>query len=86
VFDVSRPVENRIVRFNQRPTDLQLGTDLGYGLMGGSDLDLKDELHVASVQPRQIPIRGVTVWMYFVLGLIATLLRSSLTAAAIAHV
>ena len=74
MFDVDRPVERRIARFGIRPDDIQLGTELGYGLMGGSGTKLKEDEHSAQVLPQQIPIVGVAIWMYFVLGVIATIL------------
>jgi hypothetical protein len=69
VYDL--PIEERIAEFEKPPTDEQLGTLLGYGLMGSSGTSIKDDGDCVRVVPELIPIRGVTIWMYFVLTLIA---------------
>ena len=66
-------VKNRIAIFAERPTEEQLGAELGYGLMGGSNRRVEDGDHFFKIAPQPIPIVGVTIWMYFVLAFAAIL-------------
>ena len=71
---IDRPIEERIARFPRRPDERELGTDLGYGLMGSSNIELNEDERSVRVEPQQIPIKIATVWMYFVLAFIAAVL------------
>ena len=74
IFNLDRPVEDRVVNFNCEPDDRQLGTDLGYGLMGSSGTSLNQKGEIAKVEPMVIPIKLAAVWMYFVSLLIVAIL------------
>ena len=73
LFGTQRAIEDRIKSFDRRPDDKELGTDLGYGLMGTSSIHMKEYGQLLKVEPLQIPIKYVTIWMYFVLALLATI-------------
>ena len=63
-------VESRIAIFTERPTEEQLGTELGYGLMGGSNRRVEDGDQIFKIAPQPIPVVAATIWMYFVLALV----------------
>ncbi|QEG23167.1 hypothetical protein [Mariniblastus fucicola] len=71
VSNLTRPIERRIAIFDARPGDRQLGTDLGYGLMGGSPQKFDEDSKFFKVGPQTIPPKFVAIWMYFVLAAIS---------------
>lgn len=71
MIETSRPVEKRITSFDRKPTDQDLGTDLGYGLVGSSPSIFKDNDKFFQVGPQIIPVKYVAIWMYFVLAVMA---------------
>jgi hypothetical protein len=70
---MSRTVERRIATFDREPTDEDLGTDLGYGLMGGSTHLSKDDDKFFQIDPQRIPVKLFAIWMYVVVAVIGLL-------------
>jgi hypothetical protein len=60
-FKPYRPCEKRFVLFEHRPDDKQLGTDLGYGLMGASNRTLSENDKRLQYLPQPIPLPFVAV-------------------------
>lgn len=71
---VKVPVEDRMVEFDSSPSEEDLATCLGFGLIGSSGTSIQECDDLLKVVPNQIPIKGVRIWMYFVLFLIAALM------------
>ena len=74
MIETSRPVERRITSFDRKPTDQDLGTDLGCGLVGSSPSIFKDDDKFFQVGPQIIPVKFIAIWMYFVLAVMAIIL------------
>ena len=70
IYHLDRSIEDRMVTFDSRPDDEQLGTDLGYGLIG-KDVFLEDDGQLMRVLPQAIPVKAGTIWMYFVVTALA---------------
>ena len=62
--------KNRVVTFRHPPTEDELGATLGYGLMGSSNCNLKEQDDFLTLHPLQMPVVAGTIWMYFVLAVI----------------
>jgi hypothetical protein len=68
------PIEDRMAHFDARPSNEDLAVCLGYGLLGASGTSIKDDDNFMKVLPQQLPIKGIAIWMYFVLALMAVLI------------
>ena len=68
----SKPIEDRMVSFDHKPTEEELSAAIGYPLMGsGSTIKWLDGR--IEVVPQKIPIRLATYWMYFVIAVMVAL-------------
>ena len=74
-FKPYRPIEKRFVVFECRPNEQQLGTDLGYGLMGASNRTLTDDDVGLKYVPQPIPVvfAAICVTVPFIILLVYVL-------------